>query len=185
MKAKLNKIRIHLAIVDIYDVSIDAFVYPTTPTLELSQRLRELGGRELIAETQRIGWHDIGEAVAVDINNSTSANKIVYTIPPKWGESHARGKLENTIWEVLEVAEDNQITSLAMPPIGAGRFGYPLENCAKVMFEQLIDFTFEPVKSLRQVMICLSNEDELNLFEHELSSQINALNNDDNTMRAG
>jgi O-acetyl-ADP-ribose deacetylase (regulator of RNase III) len=62
-----------------------------------------------------------------------------------------------------------------MPAISTGAFGYPLENCATTMLTQIIDFTFEDLKHLRTIILCLPDELTFEAFKHEFEQQLEAL----------
>jgi O-acetyl-ADP-ribose deacetylase (regulator of RNase III) len=101
--------------------------------------------------------------------------KIIHTVGPRWGEGSERGKLANATLQALRLAESNQLKSVALPAISAGALGYPLENCAKTMFEQIIDFTFEDLRYLRTIIVCLDSELALQVFREEFIRQLDDL----------
>lgn len=176
MKTKINKVTVQIVMGDIFAYHADAMVYPTVPPLTPSQRLLELAGDTILDDINRIGWCDIGEAVLTSAGR-LSYRCIIHTVPPRWGEESARGKLANATWEVLRLAEENAFRTIAIPPIASGSEGYPVENCAKVMLEQLIDFTFEPLRHLREIVIYTLSEPENRAFLHELQRQLTMLRN--------
>jgi O-acetyl-ADP-ribose deacetylase (regulator of RNase III) len=176
MKTKINKVTVQIVMGDILASKADAMVYPTVPPLTPSQRLLEFAGEAILDDINQIGWCDIGEAVLTSAGR-LNHRYIIHTVPPRWGEESARGKLANATWEVLRLAEENACRSLTMPPIASGAEGYPIENCAKVMLEQLIDFTFEPLRHLRDIVIYTLTEPENNAFLHELQRQLTTLRN--------
>jgi O-acetyl-ADP-ribose deacetylase (regulator of RNase III) len=178
MKAKVNKLTIRLLQADLLDMALDALVYPTEPMLTLSTRLRQMGGDVLIQSALDLGWCDVGQAMVGD-GGQLKTPKIIYTVPPKWGEDSARGKLANTVWAVLEKAEASHYRRIVMPPIGTGVMGYPIENCAMVMIEQIIDYSYEMLKHLREVHICVDTPESLQVFSKELASQMSHLDDED------
>lgn len=177
MKIKINKVTLKLLQMNIWDAVVDAIVYPTEPMLTLSDALQALGGEAVQKSASDIGWCDVGNAVMGDGGN-LKTKRIIYTVPPKWGENSARGKLENTVWATLELAEKHQCRVIATPPIGTGVMGYPIENCAKVMVEQIIDYSYEMLKHLREVHIYLNSAETYRVFEQEVMLQTNNLKDD-------
>ncbi len=171
MKAKINKVTILIQQGDTLLQVADALVHPTNPTLSLSKTLATVGGEALINATNQIGWCDIGDAVVTGGGN-LPYQFVIHTVPPKWGEGSERGKLANATWEVLRLAELNHCRSIVIPPIATGSEGYPLENCAKTMLEQIVDFTFESLRFLRDVMIYTLLDAEKLVFEAELKRQL-------------
>ncbi|MEO8397269.1 MAG: macro domain-containing protein, partial [Chloroflexota bacterium] len=103
------------------------------------------------------------------------AEKIIHAVGPRWGEGSERGKLGNVTWECLHLAESNDLKSIAIPAISAGALGYPLENCATTMLSQIIDFTFEDLKHLRTIILCLPDELAFDAFKREFDQQLEEL----------
>jgi O-acetyl-ADP-ribose deacetylase (regulator of RNase III) len=127
-------------------------------------------------EVLLLGWCDVGSATITKAGN-LKYKYIVHAIGPRWGEVSARGKLASATWETLRVAEAYGLKSIAIPPISTGAAGYPVENCAKTMLSEIIDFTFEDLKHLRYLIICTKSEPEHEAFVREFQSQIEELKN--------
>jgi O-acetyl-ADP-ribose deacetylase (regulator of RNase III) len=53
--------------------------------------------------------------------------------------------------------------------------GFPLESCARIMLNEIIDFSFEDLHTLRKVYVCLDNALALRVFETEFSRLIHLL----------
>jgi O-acetyl-ADP-ribose deacetylase (regulator of RNase III) len=117
----------------------------------------------------------VGSAVVTSAGRLITVQKLIHAVGPRWGEGSERGKLANVTWECLRLTEENRLKSLAMPGISTGALGYPVENCAKTMLTQIIDFTFENLKSLRAVTICLDNAVALEIFQNEFENQLQDL----------
>lgn len=182
MKAKVNRISIRIVEGDLLSLKVASFVNATTPNLALSPNLLERAGTDLQHECMRIGYCDVGSAVITSSGNmqKQGIEKIIHAAGPRWGEGSERGKLMNTVLACLKIAEENKIKSIALPPISMGALGYPVENCAKTMITQIIDYTFEEVKFLKTVTLCLPDAISFGVFKREFSEQIDSLKGDDN-----
>ncbi|MCU0513673.1 MAG: macro domain-containing protein [Anaerolineae bacterium] len=175
MKAKVNKVTIRLVQGDLLSLTVEVLVHSTTPTLSLPDWLTRAAGSALERETLLIGWCDVGSAVMTGAGR-LSAKKMIHAVGPRWGEGSERGKLANTTWETLRLAEEHEHKSIALPPIATGAVGgYPVENCARVMMQQIVDFTFEPLRFLREIIVCVENETEFQAFQREFTRQIEDL----------
>lgn len=175
MKKKVNKVTIRLLQGDIFALAADALVHSTDPRLSISSRLAAAAGPSVEQECLLIGWCDVGSAIMTSAGR-LQAQHVIHAVGPRWGEGSERGKLANATWEVLRLAEEVGHRSVALPAISAGAVGgYPIENCARVMLQQIIDFTFEPLKTLREIIICAENDAERLVFERELTQQIEEL----------
>jgi O-acetyl-ADP-ribose deacetylase (regulator of RNase III) len=179
MKVKVNKTTLRLFHGELRAVAAEAIVTLTdtqlTPDPELSQR----AGADVLRELAAIGWCEVGSAVITSAGRLASARRIIHAVGPRWGEGSERGKLANVTLEVLRLAEQNGLRSIAMPAISIGAAGYPVENCAATMLTQAIDFTFEDLRFLRTIIFCLPEALIFDAFKRELDRQITDLRTSD------
>jgi O-acetyl-ADP-ribose deacetylase (regulator of RNase III) len=180
MKAKVNKVTIQVVQSDILNLPVAAIVNDTDTDLEMSPRLLGKVGTAIQRELALIGYCEVGSAVITNAGNLTF-DKIIHTVGPRWGEGSERGKLINAVFECLRLAETHKLKSIAFPAISLGANGYPLENCAKTMLTQIIDYTFEDLKNLRTIMICLNDALALEVFKREFQRQLEELKQDGET----
>lgn len=174
MKVKVNKVTIQVAQDDILSLGVNGFVNSTDPNLHLSPVLLLRVGLSVQNACNNIGWCDIGDAVITEAGDLPH-EKIIHVVGPRWGEGSERGKLANATLACLRLAEENRLRSLAFPAISAGVLGYPLENCARTMITQIIDFTFENPRYLKLIVLCLDNATAFTIFKNELNEQIEDL----------
>jgi O-acetyl-ADP-ribose deacetylase (regulator of RNase III) len=176
MKAKINKVNIEIVQGSIYALNAAAIVTVTDPNLNVEPDLLARTGSSVYLQTQAIRWSDIGTAVITSAGAMSNATHIIHTVGPHWGEFAARANLALCTWNSLKLAERYKLKSIALPPISTGAMGYPLENCAKTMLENIIDFTFEKLRSLRTIIICVDKTPHaLQIFENEFAEQLEAL----------
>ncbi|MBZ0293713.1 MAG: macro domain-containing protein [Anaerolineae bacterium] len=171
MKAKVNKVTVSIVQENLMSQSVTAIVNATDTNLALSPGLAERGGAELRNQCRAMGWCDVGDAVITDAGN-LPYEKIIHAVGPRWGEGSERAKLALATLRTLQLTEANKLKSLALTPISIGAFGYPLENCAKTMLAQIIDFTFEKLKYLRIVIICVDSDLVYDAFANEFREQL-------------
>lgn len=175
MKAKVNKISIEILQADILSLDVSCFVNATDSNLTLTPALLAKTGNSVQLECTQIRWCEVGSAVITNAGKH-KAQKIIHAVGPRWGEGSERGKLANATWQALMLAENHGLDSIALPAISTGALGYPLENCATTMLNQIIDFTFEKVKALKTIILCVDNEVTLEGFCREFQNQLEALN---------
>lgn len=173
-KVKVNKVTIRLVRGETYSAPVDGVVVSTDTNLNLDPQLARLAGSDVQRELSEIGWCDVGSAVLTG-PGKLNAKKIIHVVGPRWGEGSERGKLMNATLECLLLAEQNALRSVAFPPLSIGAAGYPLENCARTMLTQIVDYTFEELRSLRTVVLCLTDEHAYDVFNAELERQIDEL----------
>jgi len=177
MKAKVNKVKIHVVQDNLLLQDVDAVVNDTTPNLMLPDDWHERVGEELVQALFLNGYCDVGSAIVTSAGN-LPYQAIIHTVGPRWADESARGKLANATWRTLELAEETQLNSIGITPLSVGANGYPLENCARIMLQEMIDFTFERLKYLRAIYICTTTDLEQDIFEQELASQVQKLKDD-------
>lgn len=178
MKVKINKITIRLIHEDLRAVPADGFVNVTDTNLHLDPDIARRVGTEVERELSVIGWCEVGGAVITQAGKMPFKH-IIHAVGPRWGEGSERGKLANATLECLRLAESNGLRSLALPAISTGAFGYPLENCARTMLTQIVDFTFEELRSLKTIVVCLIDDIAYDVFKAELERQIEELRESD------
>ena len=174
MKIRVNKVTIQIMQADILSLAVNAVVNSTDPNLHIPPSFLTQAGFKLQDAVKNIGWCDIGDAVITDAGD-LPFQKIIHAVGPRWGEGSERGKLANATFACLRLAEESRLKSVAMPAISAGVLGYPLENCARTMLTQIIDYTFENPRFLKLVIVCLDNPTALSVFQNELTGQIEHL----------
>lgn len=174
MKAQVNKVIIQVIREDLFSLSVSGIVVPTDVNLTVSPALAARAGTGVLRECIQIGWCEVASAVITNAGN-LPIEKIIHAVGPRWGEGSERGKLANVTLACLRLAEQNRLKSLAIPPISTGALGYPLENCAKTMLTQIVDFTFEDLKYLRQVLLCVDSPLALDVFNLEFANLLQEL----------
>lgn len=76
-----------------------------------------------------------GEAVITGAQNLPN-RYVIHCLGPVYGvDEPADELLASSYRSALELAEQNQIRSVAFPAISTGAFGYPMEPAARVAFE--------------------------------------------------
>ena len=171
MKAKVNKVTIHLTRDAVFATDAAALVNATDASLSLSPELIEKAGVEVARECALIGWCEVGTA-AITGAGTLAAKKLIHAVGPRWGEGSERGKLASVTWDCLRLAEANRLRSVALPAISTGTLGYPVENCATTMLGQIVNFSFEDLKHLRRVILCLPDELTFEAFRREFERQL-------------
>jgi len=174
MKAQVNKVSIVILQQDIWSLDVDVIVRQADTILSLPATFVAKVGSTVAEECRRLGRCDVGSAVMTNAGKLPQ-RKLIHAVGPRWGEGSERGKLASAIWECLRLTEEHQLKSLALPALSTGTLGYPVENCAKTMLSQLIDFTFEDLKTLRSVFVCLEDDVALEAFELEFEQQLQQL----------
>jgi O-acetyl-ADP-ribose deacetylase (regulator of RNase III) len=174
MKAKVNKVNIRIIQDDLLVAPVSAIVLVTDPNLSLSPELAARAGTAVVEACQESGWCAVGSA-AITTAGKLPFDKLIHAVAPRWGEGNERGKLLSLTYKCLRLAEDHHLKSVAFPALSTGTLGYPLESSARIMLEEIVDFTFEDLRSLRTIVICLDNALAVDAFNTEFARLIDMM----------
>jgi O-acetyl-ADP-ribose deacetylase (regulator of RNase III) len=170
MQIRVNAVTITISRESPFALAIDALALEAEPNLRLPAPLLQYLGNDVYRELSAYGMRSVGDAV-ITAAGEAPFRHLIHAVTPRWGEGAERGKLRNAILATLELAEDNGVTSLALPPFSVGPRGFPLESCATIMLTEIVDFTFEDLTTLKNVTLCCETDAEYNAFAAELARQ--------------
>jgi O-acetyl-ADP-ribose deacetylase len=168
----VNRTVLRLRRGDLTALPVDAFVLYANESLELGSgfgtAIQVRGGEAIKKELQKIGRIGMGEAVITTAGNMAPKH-IVHACGPKFQEADMETKLRQCMLSSLKCADENGLSSIAFPPMGAGFYGIPLELCAKVMLQTIRDFV-RGTTSLREVIVCVIDNREFGAFQKRLET---------------
>eukprot|EP00242_Pyramimonas_sp_CCMP2087_P015716 CAMPEP_0198206822 /NCGR_PEP_ID=MMETSP1445-20131203/10355_1 /TAXON_ID=36898 /ORGANISM="Pyramimonas sp., Strain CCMP2087" /LENGTH=192 /DNA_ID=CAMNT_0043879665 /DNA_START=228 /DNA_END=806 /DNA_ORIENTATION=- len=91
------------------------------------------------------------------------AKYVIHTVGPRYhGAKESAPLLTSAYKETVELAVQNGITTLALPAISCGIFGYPLDEASEIALHTLNETVREP---LREVTFMLFGDDVFNAFK--------------------
>jgi len=92
---------------------------------------------------------------------------VIHAVGPAWGDGGEDAKLAAAVTGSLNVAESLSLSSLALPAISTGVFGFPTKHAATVILQALKDyFSAHPESRLNQVRLVLFDAPTLADFLH-------------------
>ena len=92
-----------------------------------------------------------GEAVITDAFNLPN-DYVIHVLGPVYGRDKPEEKLLSKCYEnALNLAEENEIKSIAFPAISTGAFGYPIEEAAEITLNTVNDYldNLDSIKKIR------------------------------------
>ncbi|XP_033757736.1 protein mono-ADP-ribosyltransferase PARP14-like isoform X2 [Pecten maximus] len=110
---------------------------------------------------------------------SLRCNYIAHAVGPKWqGGTHREEEhLTEAVIKSLEEANNFQQTSIALPALGAGVFGYPPNKATRTIVEAIDDFyTDNPRNCIRDVYLCDVSQKNVDLFIKALQNKFGPKN---------
>ena len=166
--------KIRLIIGDIADQEVEAFVYDIRSDVKLGTGLGGAisvrGGKTIQQELDEIGTCPKGGAIITTAGKMKS-EKIIHVNGPKFLEEDEEGKLRSAVQNALKLADENNISQLAFPPIGTGLYQVDLQLCARVMTETIEQHLSSNGTSLKEVIIVALDPREYNPFEPKIGGQ--------------
>jgi O-acetyl-ADP-ribose deacetylase (regulator of RNase III) len=131
------------------------------------------GGREI--QTESDAWVREHGLVSHQRPAITSAGRlpcryVIHAVGPIWGEGDEDAKLRSAVTGALALADEKALTSLALPAISTGIFGFPKERGARVILDAIVDyFEQKPDSSLSEVHVTLIDEPSVAIFADEFN----------------
>jgi len=126
---------------DLTDEQVDAIVNAANSGLAhgggLAGAIVRRGGAVIQTESSRLAPVPVGGAV-VTTAGSLPCRHVIHAVGPRWGEGNEEPKLRSAIRSSLDRAAELSATSVALPAISTGIFGYPKPEGTRTIVDELI-----------------------------------------------
>lgn len=110
-------------------------------------------------------------SAAITSGGNLKADHVIHAVGPVYdGTSRSAEQLSSAVTSALQLADEHDLTSIALPAISTGIFGYPMEEAAQVMLEAAIDY-LEGGTGLERVVFCLYGRSAFDTFAEQLAAQ--------------
>lgn len=122
----------------------------------LAWAIVQRGGEKIQEESDAwIGKHGpvSHESPAWTSGGDLAAKYVIHAVGPIWGEGDEDAKLAAAVVGALRVANELRLTSLSLPAISTGIFGFPKQRAAGVILRALCSYFAEHTTSLRLVRL--------------------------------
>jgi len=86
------------------------------------------------------------------------AKYVIHAVGPVWGDGNEDKKLADAIYGSLRVADELKLSSIAMPAISTGIFGFPKDRAARVMFNAIYEYLKKEKSNLKIIRITLFDQ---------------------------
>ncbi len=160
---------------DLTEESVDAIVNAANAHLShgggVAGAIARRGGPAIQAESD--AWVRQHGPARHDRPALTSAGRlpsrhVIHAVGPVWGEGDEDAKLATAVTASLAVALEEKCSSLALPAISTGIFGFPKDRGAQVILDAIVTyFSAHPSTSLKEIRVTLIDTPSVLVFQAE------------------
>jgi len=154
---------------DLVEQDVDAIVNAANNDLVLgggvAGAIRRRGGSAIQQECDAHGPIKVGEAAITGAGN-LSAHHVIHAASMSLGGRTTAQSLKSSMDDVFRLAREHGVRSIAIPAVGTGIAGFPMDACAQVMARSLHNALmtgWEP----DEVRFVLFGDDSKTAFEAE------------------
>ena len=156
---------------DITERNIDAIVNAANSRLQhgggVAGAIVKKGGQIIQEESNEIGYAPVGTAVITGAGK-LPARFIIHAVGPRMGEGDEDNKLKNAVLNSLKLASERGLTSISLPAISSGVFGFPKDRCADILIKAALNHIKEnPKSSLQLIEFCVYDDLTTGYFQKE------------------
>ncbi|XP_054717613.1 core histone macro-H2A.1-like [Uloborus diversus] len=162
---------------DITSVTSDAVLHPTNSTLhmnsDIGQALEKAGGKEFQQEVKDVlssnGPLDVGSAV-ISPGHNFPAKYVIHCNIPSYGSSNSSEQLEKAVKNILVLADEKNLKSLAIPSISSGSSSFPKQQAAQIVLKSISNYFVNIMSSsLKQIFFVLHDMESIGIYTSELA----------------
>ena len=161
---------------DITERNTDAIVNAANSYLKhvggVAAAIVRKGGSTIQDESDKIGFVPVGSAV-ITTAGKLSSKAVIHVVGPRIGEGNEDEKLTNAVTNALLLASKQNFSSVSMPAISSGIFGFPKDKCAKILVEESKRFLENETTSIEVIEFCIIDDETIEYFKTQFSDRKN------------
>ncbi|MFN8464635.1 MAG: macro domain-containing protein [Caldilineaceae bacterium] len=157
---------------DIIEANVDAIVNAANEHLQhgggVAGAISRRGGDSIQAQSNQWvrehGKVPTGSA-AITGAGRLPAKYVIHAVGPVWGSGDEERKLAAAVTSALSLADEHEVTSIAIPAISSGIYGMPKDVSARVLIRAIVEYLHHhPKSTLRTVQFCNIDEVTVKVF---------------------
>ncbi len=162
---------------DITSLEIDAIVNAANNTLlgggGVDGAIHRAAGKELLQECKLLNGCETGDAKITKAYN-LKAKYIIHTVGPVWrgGYNDEANLLKNCYLRCLQIAVENNITTIAFPNISTGVYNFPKKMAAEIAIFIVTEFLSQNI-SIEKVIFATFDDENYEIYKSLLCSSSN------------
>ena len=165
-----NGVRIEVLEADITEQAVDAIVNAANNDLVLGSgvagAIARKGGPAIQEACNRHGPIQVGEAAITGAGN-LPAKYVIHAASMRLGGKATAESIRGSVAHSLQLAETHGVRSIALPAVGMGIAGFPLQEGARIMM-QTLKAHIDGGTQLQLVRFCLFGAEAVGAFETAL-----------------
>lgn len=175
-RVKINQSILELVQGDITRQDVDAIVNAANTSLlgggGVDGAIHRTAGPGLLAETRTLGGCETGEAKITGGYNLT-ARHVIHAVGPVYrrGDELVAALLASAYRRCLEIADENNLVSMAFPAISCGVYGYPLDEASSIALGIVVEYLSGPT-GIKLVRFVLYTRDVFEVFARTLDELV-------------
>lgn len=165
---------------DITKQHVDAIVNAANSSLMggggVDGAIHRAGGPSILDDCRKIivrqGSCNTGEAVITNAGN-LPAKYVIHTVGPVWnnGNKNEAEKLSNCYTNSLQLAVENNISSIAFPNISTGIYGFPKKEASVIAITTVSNF-LKNNSTIQKVSFVCFDEENFSIYKKIIDSTI-------------
>ena len=170
MEKSMSGVNIRVVQGDITDVDADAIVNAANNHLWMGAgvagAIKRKGGKEIEDEAMKQAPIPIGEAVVTSAGK-LKAKYVIHAAVMGQDLTTNEDYIKDATLNSLKRVEELKIESVAFPAFGTGVGGFPVDRCARIMIDQVKDFS-KNTRFLKEVLFVLFDKKSYDIWSIKL-----------------
>jgi len=171
MEKTINSVVLRTFGGDICDRKVDALVNAANNELWMgggvAGAIKRVGGKEIEQEAMRQGPIPVGAAVVTG-GGSLRARHVIHAAVMGNNLKTGADEIRRATLSALNRAKELGLRSIAFPALGTGVGGFPIEECARIMYQAMVGHVVGGT-SLQMIEIVLFGREAYDAFDHALA----------------
>lgn len=92
------------------------------------------------------------------------AKYVIHAVGPIWGDGDEDNKLESAVTGSLRVADELRCSSIALPAISTGIYGFPKDRAAGIIFSTIEKYFADHSSGLKNIKLVLYDQPTVDVF---------------------